>query len=169
MKNLRRINVKDLNENIFRLFDDDWTLITAGKKNSFNTMTASWGGMGILWNKPVAVCFIRPQRYTFRFAEESSFFTLSFLDDSYRDILNYCGSHSGRKFDKVKETKLIPVETLAGNITFEQSRLVFECRKLYSDFLKEDNFISKELILRNYPGKDFHRFFIGEIENCYSR
>jgi flavin reductase (DIM6/NTAB) family NADH-FMN oxidoreductase RutF len=167
MKDFKEIAIKDLKENIFRLFDDDWTLVTAGNIDSYNTMTASWGGMGILWNKPIAICFIRPQRFTLQFTERSTCFTLSFFDDTYRDVLNYCGSHSGRDHNKVKETGLVPLYTGAGNITFEQARLVFECRKLYSDYLKEDNFFIRGIILKNYPGKDFHRFYIGEILNCY--
>jgi len=167
MRGFKEIAVKDLNENVFRLFDDVWTLITAGNINSFNTMTASWGGLGILWNKPIAICFIRPQRYTFQFAEKSSFFTLSFFNDEYRKILNYCGSRSGRDHDKIIETGLIPVITRSGNITYDQARLVFECMKLYSDNLHEGYFIVKELISKNYPINDFHRFYIGEIETCY--
>jgi flavin reductase (DIM6/NTAB) family NADH-FMN oxidoreductase RutF len=169
MKGFKEINVKNLSENVFRLFDDEWTLITAGNIDSFNTMTASWGGMGILWNKPIAICFIRPQRFTFQFTERASYFTLSFFNKEYRNILDYCGSHSGRDNDKVKETGLLPLVTKTGNISFQQASLVFECRKLYSDFLVENNFIVKELIRKNYPNKDFHRFYIGEIEKCYLR
>ena len=169
MEGFNEFSVKNLEENTFRLFDDEWTLITAGNIHSFNTMTASWGGMGILWNKPIAICFIRPQRFTYQFAERSSFFTLSFFDEEFRKILDYCGSRSGREYDKIKETGLIPVTTGTGNITYQQARLVFECRKLYSDHLKESNFIDKGLIYRNYPAKDFHRFYIGEIEYCYQK
>ena len=142
-------------------------LVTAGCKDDYNTMTASWGTTGILWNKPVAVCFIRPQRHTLQFAIKYEYFTLSFFNEQYHDILNYCGTHSGRLVDKARETGLIPIETGNGNVTFKQARLVLECRKLYSDFLNQKGFIVPEVAQRNYPNKDFHRFFIGEIENCY--
>jgi flavin reductase (DIM6/NTAB) family NADH-FMN oxidoreductase RutF len=144
-------------------------LVTAGKIDHFNTMTASWGTTGILWNKPIAVCFIRPHRYTFEFAEKYELFTLSFFDPLHRGALNYCGAHSGRNVDKMAGTGLTPIATPNGNITYEQSRLVIECKKLYADYLKEQNFIEKSLITRNYPQKDFHRFFIGEIVGCYER
>jgi flavin reductase (DIM6/NTAB) family NADH-FMN oxidoreductase RutF len=56
----------------------DWMLITAGTPERFNTMTASWGSIGVMWFKPVCFCFIRPQRYTLEFMEQHHAFTLSF-------------------------------------------------------------------------------------------
>jgi len=156
-----------LNDNFFKVIHKDWMLITAGTRDSFNTMTASWGTMGILWNKQIAVCFIRPTRHTFGFAEKNGYYTLSFFDDEYQDALNYCGTHSGKKVDKMAATGLKPLETPNGNITYEQSRLVFECRKVYSDSFREDNFIERNIIDINYPRKDFHKFYIGEILGCY--
>jgi flavin reductase (DIM6/NTAB) family NADH-FMN oxidoreductase RutF len=163
------VHPEKLNENFFRLINKDWMLVTAGSSEKFNTMTASWGTIGILWNKPIAVCFIRPHRYTFQFTEKSAYFTLSFFDSSFKKALNYCGSHSGREFDKVAQTGLIPIVTPGGSIAFENARLILECKKLYSDFLREENFIAKDLVGANYSTKDFHKFFIGEIEGCYIR
>ena len=163
------IDPEELNENFFRLINKDWMLVTAGKAGDFNTMTASWGSTGILWNKPIAICFIRPHRYTFGFADHHAFFTLSFFGNQYRDILNFCGSNSGRDIDKISHTGLKPMETTFGNITFEQDRLVLECRKLYTDFLKEENFFIKDIVDKNYPQKDFHKLFIGEIVKCYKK
>lgn len=159
--------VKKLDDNIFHLLDDNWMLITAGSINSFNTMTASWGSFGILWNKPVATIFVRPHRYTFTFIESSEFFTLSFFSDKYSKILNFCGKYSGRSIDKIKQTGLSPFSTSLNNIAFNEARLIFECKKIYADHLKSDNFIDKSIIHRHYPAKDFHRMFIGEIINCY--
>jgi flavin reductase (DIM6/NTAB) family NADH-FMN oxidoreductase RutF len=165
----QKTDVKQLKDNFFKVVDDEWMLITAGSTSDFNMMTASWGTMGILWNKPVAVCFIRPHRYTFRFAESSDFYTLSFLGPSNRKIMNICGNKSGRDIDKIRETGLIPLITEYGNIGYEQARMVMECRILYADYLKEDHFIITEVAGKNYPTKDFHRFYIGEIVNCYVR
>jgi flavin reductase (DIM6/NTAB) family NADH-FMN oxidoreductase RutF len=163
------VDVEKLNDNFFRLINTDWMLITAGVMDHLNTMTASWGTIGILWNKPVAICFIRPHRYTFEFAEKYDHFTLSFFDDRYKEILNYCGSRTGKKFDKVAVTGLLPIETPNGSITFEQSRLVLECKKLYADFLKEENFFMPGLITRNYPKRDFHKFYVGEIVGSWEK
>ena len=155
--------IKDLSENPFKLIGDDWMLITAGKSDDFNTMTASWGNMGILWHKPVATCFIRPQRHTFDYANNAPYFTLSFFDEKYRKILNFCGSRSGRDTDKVKETGLNPVFIEDNIIGFEQARMVIVCKKLYEGDLQPGNFLFQELIDKNYKKNDFHRFYIGEI------
>jgi len=164
-----KITPEELNENFFRLINNDWMLVTAGKLGNFNTMTASWGSTGILWNKPIAICFIRPHRFTFEFADQYDSFTLSFFGKDYKEILNFCGTHTGRSVDKIKKTGLKPLETPNKSITFEQASLVLECRKLYADFLREENFLVKNIIAKNYPQKDFHKFFIGEIAGCYRR
>jgi len=161
------VQPEQLSDNFFRLINKDWMLITAGNSNDYNTITASWGATGILWNKPVAFCFIRPQRYTLQFALKYTYFTLSFFDEQYRDVLDFCGSHSGCDTDKAKATGLRTIETEKGNVTFEQARMVIECKKLYSDLLRPEAFLAGDLAARIYPGKDYHRFFIGEIENCY--
>ena len=159
----------ELHENFFSLIKNDWMLVTAGDINNFNTMTASWGTIGILWNKPIAICFIRPHRYTYEFVEKYDCYTLSFFDYQYREILDFCGTHSGRDIDKVAQTGLRSVETSLGNITFEQSRLVLECRKIYTDTLKPESFLIMDVAHKNYPSRDFHKFYIGEIISCYAR
>lgn len=161
------VDPEKLSENFFRVINMEWMLITAGSMDSYNTMTASWGTTGILWNKKVAICFIRPSRYTFEFAEKSQLYTLSFFNDKYHDALNYCGTHSGRKVNKAAATGLKHIETPGGSVSFEQSRLIMECRKLYADFITEDNFIDKGLISLHYRKSDFHKFFVGEITGCW--
>ncbi|MCK4751607.1 MAG: flavin reductase [Bacteroidales bacterium] len=165
-KEFKKISPQQLNDNVFDLIGEEWMLITAGTPDHFNTMTASWGTMGILWHLPVAVCFIRPQRHTFKFAESSDYYTLCFLEPGNRDILQFCGTRSGQDTDKINETGLKPLTTELGNVYYEQCRLVIECKKLYADRIREDAFIIPELIVKNYPRKDFHKFYIGEIVSC---
>ncbi len=160
---------EEISGNVFNMIGNEWMLITAGEPASFNTMTASWGGLGVLWNLPVAICYIRPQRYTFEFAEKADYYTLSFFTREYRKILNFCGSKSGRDYDKIKETGLEPFVTEKGNIGFAQARLILECRKLYSDDLKEGRFIDPRIIRKNYPQHDFHRFYIGEVSRVLEK
>ena len=167
MGQYNEIAVKSLSDNIFQLLDDDWMLITAGKLSSFNTMTASWGSFGILWQKPTATIVIRPQRYTLQFVNENDIFTLSFFAPGHKHILNFCGQHSGKNIDKVKETGLVPIELPSGNISFSQARMVMECKKLYVDTIKPENFIQKDIAKRIYPLNDFHHLFIAEILHCY--
>ncbi len=170
MKNdFRHILPEKVHDNVFKMIGDDWMLITAGEEGNFNTMTASWGSMGVLWNLPVGICFIRPQRYTFGFAERSAYYTLSFFGEEHREILKFCGAKSGRDFDKIKETGLRPFTTDLGNIGYDQARLILECRKLYAGDLKEDDFVIRELVNKNYRKRDFHRFYIGEVVDVLVR
>jgi len=156
-----------INENVFNLLDNKWMLITAGTMEHFNMMTASWGGMGVLWNKAVVTLFIRPQRYTYKLIEENPSVNVCFFDQKYKPALNFCGAKSGRDYNKVKETGLTPVITPNNNVTFKEAYLSIDCSKLYSDDLKPSSFIAKALIEKIYPTKDFHRFYICEITGCY--
>jgi flavin reductase (DIM6/NTAB) family NADH-FMN oxidoreductase RutF len=169
MKPFHRIRPTEIPDNVFRLLDKDWMLVTAGKPGDFNTMTASWGHMGILWSLPVAIAYIRPQRYTRGFADRYPEYTLSFFTERYRSVLQFCGSRSGRDCDKVAETGLTVMETERGNVIFEEARLVLECRKIYQDDLKKKNFLIPEVARKNYPKDDFHRFYMGEIVNVLVR
>jgi flavin reductase (DIM6/NTAB) family NADH-FMN oxidoreductase RutF len=161
------LDVFDLNENVFKIMEKDWMLVTAGITSDFNTMTAAWGGLGILWRKAVAFVFIRPQRYTFEFAEKYDRLTLSFYDEKYRSQLNLCGSRSGQNTDKVKECGFTCLETPGGGVCFNESRLYLGCRKLYFNDIEKSNIFGSE-IHRLYPADDYHRMYICEITGCYS-
>ena len=123
---LHEIQLSDLSFNPFDEIGKGWYLVTAGTPDHYNTMTASWGTMGIFWGKPVVNSFIRPQRYTHEFIENNEFFTLSFFEETYRDALKYCGAHSGRDVNKAKECGLTPV-ALDGTTGFEEAKLVLVC------------------------------------------
>lgn len=159
-----KINQDKIEDNPFKLIGKDWMLITAGKKDDFNTMTASWGGFGFLWQKPVCTIYIRPQRFTYNFVEKYDCFTLSFFEEKYRESLKICGSKSGRDTDKVKEAALTPLITENGNVCFSEARLVVECRKIYHQDI-DPRFFLDDSIKSNYPGKDYHRMYIGEVIN----
>ena len=163
-----RIDPKELNQNVFSLIGDQWMLITAGTKEKCNTMTASWGGLGVLWGGPVATVYIRPQRYTLEFVENSGYFTLSFFGDAYRKALALCGSKSGRDIDKVKECGFT-VETADGAPYFAQADLVLVCRKAYWQDMDPTHFLDGEIDGKWYPEKDYHRIFIGEIETVLKK
>lgn len=164
---LKDIDVKTLVENPFKLIGDDWMLVTAGDKDSFNTMTASWGNLGVIWNKNIATCLVRPSRHTFQFMEKHERFTLSFFAEEHREMLNYCGTHSGRDHDKCADTGITP---LAENdaVWFKEARLVLVCRKIYTDTLKPENFISHQ-IGEFYKDGDYHTLYFGEVERCLIR
>lgn len=104
----KEVDIKSLTFNPFTKIGSEWMLITAGDQSGYNTMTASWGGLGVLWGKNVATCYIRPQRYTKKFVDANDTFTLSFYGPEHKQALSICGSKSGRDCDKVKEAGLTP-------------------------------------------------------------
>ena len=157
-----KIDPKALDQNVFSLIGDQWMLITAGTKDQCNTMTASWGGLGVLWGKPVAMVYIRPQRYTLEFVEREDTFTLCFFGEEYRKALALCGSKSGRDVDKVKECGFT-VATAEGAPYFEEADLVLVCKKAYWQDMDPTHFLDGEIDSKWYPEKDYHRIFIGEI------
>lgn len=158
------INCENLNMNAFKSIGKDWMLITSGNKEKFNTMTASWGSMGVLWNKNIATVFVRPQRYTFEFLEKNDIYTLSFFGGNFKKELVFCGKNSGNNVDKIKSTGLIPI--FDDDFTFfSQAKLVFVCKKIYSDFIKPDNFLDDSIKI-NYENNDYHKMYVGEIMKC---
>ncbi|MGC8780813.1 MAG: flavin reductase family protein [Anaerolineae bacterium] len=166
---LIEIPPEQITDNPFRLIGHDWMLIAAGPLASFNMMTASWGALGELWSRRVAFCFVRPHRYTFQFMERATHYTLNFFDESYRHVLDFCGSHSGRDVNKAQETGLTPVAGTEGAVYFAQARLVLECRKLYAQDLAPDCFVDPTIGPRHYPQHDYHRMYVGEIVRCLAR
>lgn len=168
MADFVRISPTEISENPFCAIGQDWMLISAKKPDgTYNTMTASWGGVGVLWNKNVAFCFVRPQRYTAEFIDCADTLTLSFFGGAHRDALTLLGRKSGRDGDKVAQTDLTPIP-IGESISFAEATLILHCRKLYCGALEEGCFLDKTL-LSNYTQGDYHRVFICEITEAYKK
>ena len=163
--NFVSMDPRKLNDNVFKLIAHDWFLLTAGNlNNGYNTMTASWGGLGHLWNRNVSFVFVRPQRHTWNFMEKNELYTMSFFDETHREALKYCGSHSGRDVDKAAETGLTPWAPDPETVSFREARLVLICRKLYYQDLNPGNMLD-DSIPDLYPERGFHRVYTGEIKD----
>jgi len=152
--------------NIIKTLNEDWMIITAGTDEKFNMMTAGWGGMGVLYSKPVAICFINPLNYTYKFMETSDTYTFTFYTEAYRDALLYCGSNSGRDTDKVKGSGLTPITTPLGSKAFSEAWLIIECRKLVGQSLNDDTLFDDQ-VKAEWAGKQLPKMFIGEIINVW--
>lgn len=170
---MKEINVYDLNFNPMGMIGHDWMLITAGNEAAgYNTMTASWGHLGSIWgrkgrgNLPTAVIYVRPQRYTKAFVDREELFTLTVFGSERHEALAYLGSHSGRDGDKVAAAGLTPVY-LDGTTAFAEARLTLVCRKLYHAPLQEEGFVDTEILELNYPQRDLHEIYVGEIIKAY--
>lgn len=163
MEVFKEIKAEELEENPFKKIGKDWMLVTAKNGDQVNTMTASWGGLGVMWNKNVAFVVIRPQRYTKKFVDASDSFSLSFYDKKYKKTLSYLGSVSGRDENKIKKANF----TLAYDADtpfFTEASLVITCKKLFAMPFEEEFFIDKSIVSKHYPEKDYHTLYIAEIE-----
>ena len=159
---MRNIEPKDLDLNVFSAIGERWMLITAGTAGECNTMTASWGGLGVIWGGPSAICYIRPQRYTKEFVDREEYFTLAFFGEEYRPALSLCGSKSGRDVDKVTECGFTVKTAPCGAPYFEEAELVFVCRKRFVQPMDPAAF-PQEYKERFYAQEDYHVMYIGEI------
>ena len=162
MMGFREVSAEELQFNPFTKIGKEWMLVTAGDEEKHNTMTASWGGRGIMWGKNVVSVYIRPQRYTKEFVDANELFTLSFYDESYRKALNICGSKSGKDCDKEAEAGLTPYYT-DGTTAFEEANMILVCKKQYHQDMSSEHFDEKENDSRCYPGKDYHTMYMAEI------
>ena len=156
-----KIDPKSLDLNAFSAIGEKWMLITAGTKEKCNTMTASWGALGVLWGVPMATIYIRPQRYTKQFVDENEYFTLSFFPEQYRQQLSLCGTKSGREVDKVKECGFTVAEGEGGAPYFEQAELVLVCRKRMA--VPMDPAAMPEDVKEKWYERDYHTMYWGEI------
>ena len=161
----KHIKPNEIGGNVFDKISKEWMLITAKDKDSgkYNTMTASWGTMGFIWDRPVLMCVIRPQRYTREFTDNSDIATFTFFDKQYRDALNFCGVKSGRDYDKAAETGLTPCDDIDGTIYFNEANLVIVGKKFYKGTFDPESFMDPAMPKKYYPIDDFHAVYYYEI------
>lgn len=163
---LTKIDITKQAMHVFDLLAKDWMLISAGTEEKWNTMTASWGGVGVIWGKPSVTAYIRHSRYTKEFVDNSEYFTITFLQDGHRDALNTLGSKSGREIDKMHESGLTPV-FVEGQPAFEEAKLVLVCCKRCKSEIAPEDILQQETIDKWYGDHDFHTMYIGEIVAAY--
>ena len=157
-----------LEMNPFTKIGKEWALVTAGSKANYNTMTVSWGGVGVIWNKNVVYIFIRDSRYIKEFIDQGEFFSLSFFDEKYRSALSYCGAHSGRDENKFEKAGLTPA--FRHSIPYpDEANLVLLCRKMAAVPMPEEVLLDKSIMGNFYKDGDMHMMYVGEIIEVMAR
>lgn len=159
---MKKLALKDLDVNLADLLENRWALLTVADGTGCNPMTVSWGGMGRLWNLPVVTVYVRPQRYTKGLMDTEEYFSLTVLPEDRHDAVALCGSKSGRELDKVKECGLTVLRDEKAPY-FAEGELTFICRKLYEQDMAEECFVDAAVAEKNYPGKDYHRMYVGQV------
>jgi flavoredoxin len=171
---IKEIRPMDLTDNVFKLIGQDWLLVSATHGGKTNGMTASWGGLGVLWARPVAYIFIRPTRYTKEFVDASGYMTLSVFEQKYKPMLQYFGTVSGRDEDKIA-TYALTLKEFGAHTYFEEARLTLLTKKLYAQPLDQSFFTDaavneqEDFPTTYYPEHDYHTMYIAEIEKVLIR
>lgn len=169
----KSISVKDIDMNLFKLYSENYSVLTSGNKDSYNSMTASWGGWGQLFDKPVAWSFLRSNRYTLEFIRKNQTYTVSFFDELHKEQVLYFGSKTGKGSDKMKESTLTSAITPSGLTTYKEAILILECKLVEITTVKPDDFKDaegKKFVEDAYKeAKDYHKLTFGEITQVWIR
>jgi len=153
----------------FRMIGKEWMLITAEKEGKLNSMTASWGGLGVIWKTNAAFIVVRKSRYTKEFLDGSDYFSICFFDhQKYGEMLNYMGKVSGRNEDKVKKSGLT-VNHYDGVPYYDEATKVLICKKMCCQPIRPENFTAEQIDETWYADKDYHDLYIGEIVEMLAR
>lgn len=169
----KSIDAKDIDQNIFKLLGENYSVITAGTDSVYNSMTASFGGWGRLYEKEVAWCTLNAGRYTLELIKKNGTYTFSFFDEAYKDQVLFLGSKTGRDSDKMKELKLTKVNTPSGNITYKEAFLVLECKLIQQSTINPNDVKEPEdkaFLEEGYKKANaYHQLLIGAITKVWLR
>ncbi len=163
----KKIDITKENINPFARIGKEWMLISAKKEDTVNTMTASWGTMGVFWGKNVVTVGIRPQRFTKEFVDANDLFTLTFFDGERKEEMGYLGTVSGRDEDKISKVNFHIISTEEGAPTFEEGKMVLVCKKLMEVPLNPADFKDPSIDENWYPQKDYHQMYTAEVIAAY--
>lgn len=165
---MKEVSLKDLKLDPMHMIGKDWMLINTKVNDEVNTMTASWGGMGHLWNKDVVFLFVRPQRYTKKLIDDENVkVSVSFFDGNCKKEMAYLGSNSTYDVeDKITKSGLHLTEE-DGVVSFEEATLTLEVEKLYVQTIEESCFVNKKVDEDCYPKHDYHDVYICEIKRVF--
>ena len=164
----KKIDVRDYAGDIIKALQPG-ILITTKVGDKVNSMTIGWGTLGIIWERPIFVAYVRQHRYTREMLDECREFTINVpIGDFNRKILGICGSKSGRDMDKIEAAGLTLVEPeLIGVPGIKEFPLTLECRVLYRQEQESDQF--NDVITREFYTieKGDHICYYGEIVSAY--
>lgn len=152
----------------FTKIGKEWMLITASEGDKINAMTASWGGVGVLWGKNAAFIFVRDSRYTKELIDRSDHFSLTFFDNSHKSDLKYFGMVTGRREDKIKTAKM-NVNYYKDIPFIDEGNFVICCRKMSATPILPEQFLDSEIQEKWYADGDLHTMYVGEIIQILAR
>ncbi|ACL16709.1 flavin reductase [Methanosphaerula palustris] len=167
----KQITPEEICDDVFTLVGKVFPVITAGKEDHYNSMTASGGGLGMLFMKPTTWCILRADRYTLEMILKEQTYTMSYFPNEYKEQILFLGSKSGRDSEKMKEVELTGVQTPSGDMSFKEARLIIECKLTQVTTPNPRDFYSQEA--RDYineaykEANDHRRYVFGEITHVW--
>ncbi len=168
MHAFQKVDFDQFEVNPFDKIGKDWMLVTAGNEEKANTMTASWGGMGVMWGKNVVFVFIRDSRFTKEFIDREGRFSLSFPSEEYRKEMKFLGTVSGRDEDKIKEAG-VHVAYHDGVPYIDEGKEVLLCRVMSETPITKEEFKDEKIDAAWYADQDYHKMYIAEITDILAR
>lgn len=168
MHAFQKVDFDQFEVNPFTKIGKDWMLVTAGNEEKVNTMTASWGGIGVMWGKNVVYIFVRDSRYTKLFIDDEGRFSLSFPTEKYRKEMKFLGAVSGRDEDKIKESGL-NIAYHDGIPYIDEGSMVMFCRVMSQTPIVKEDYWDKDIDETWYANKDYHNMYIAEVTEIMAR
>lgn len=169
----KQISPEEISDNVFTLVGKVFPVITAGKEDHYNSMTASGGGLGLLFKKPTTWCILRTDRYTLEIIQKEQTYTMSYFPNEYKEQILFLGSKSGRDSDKMKEVELTSVQTPSGDMSFKEAGLIIECKLTEittpnpNDYYTQE---AKDYIKEAYKeATDYRKYVFGEITHVWEK
>jgi flavin reductase (DIM6/NTAB) family NADH-FMN oxidoreductase RutF len=167
----KQISPEEICDNVFTLVGKVFPVITAGKEDHYNSMTASGGGLGMLFKKPTTWCILQANRYTLEMIQKEQTYTMSYFPNEYKEQILFLGSKSGRDSEKMKEVELTSVQTPSGDMSFKEARLIIECKLTALTTASPNDFYTqeaKDFINEAYKEANVYRkLLFGEITNVW--
>jgi len=141
--------------------------LTVKANETVNTMTIGWATIGFVWQKPIFMIAVRDSRYTFTLMEDTDNFSVSIpAGGEYNKAIAFCGTKSGREFNKFKECNLkTKPSTKIDSPIIDIPGIHYECRIVYKSAM-DSSLLDKSLV-GLYPEKDYHTLYFGEVLACY--
>lgn len=150
-------------ETLSRLASPGLLLVTTDADHKPNAMTIGWGTIGLIWGKPIFIVLVRPSRYTYKLLAESDSFTVCVPAQSQYEAVNFCGTRSGRNYDKFQECNLTALpSTHISAPGIMACPVIYECQIVHANDVLPANLV-QQIHASAYAGGDFHRIYYGEI------
>ena len=168
----KQISPEEITDNVFTLAGKVFPVVTVGKENNYNSMTASGGGLVMLFRKPCTMLLFPSNRYTLELIEKEQTYTMSYFPDEYKKQVMFLGSKSGRDSEKMKEVELTRVILPSGNISFKEARLIIECKltQIITPNFPDDFYSQEDIDYMSEPYKDpgeHRKYVFGEITHVW--